>query len=149
MTEPASASTNAVGQRLVGAPSAHLALATTDGEMNAGSYGDWIEAMRERQTRQRDLSKWVANVADMATVCRQWLVFNPWAAEIVARFNSEPASVSLYVVIRDKETLSLAQRRIVSDMGLLLGGAFGVRVDACITSSRPENHSVILEPYAG
>ena len=133
-------------RQLAGPADSFLSIATDDGSLNAGTYGEWLEAMRTRQTMQKQFQEWVAVVGEMGKACREWLALqNDWAKEIAVRFNAEFPSVSLYVVARDPEQVTIERRRVVADMGLLLGGGFGVRAEARLTTARPENHTFIVE----
>lgn len=134
------------GQRVVAPAATHLAIAATDGnEVNAGSIEDWLAAMRIRQALQKDMTEWVKTTGELAGACRDWLALNSsWVREIAVRLNAEPASVSLYVVVKDSASITLEQRRSVADMGLVVGGGFGVRAEARIVGSRPVSLSFIL-----
>ena len=132
-------------RQIVGAATENLAIGSLDGEFNVAEIGQWIEAMRERQARQKFIDEWVKIVRDLGEAGRAWLRINrEWASEIAVRFNQEPANVALYVVAKNADAITVERRRDVADMGLLMGGGFGVRAEARITTSRPENHTFIL-----
>lgn len=111
-----------------------------------GPRGEWIKALRVLRAAERDMDEWVKTAGALAKACRQWLDINrEWAKEIAVRFNQEPNSVTMYVVLRNPGTVTLDQRRFVAGLGLLLGAAFQIYARAAAVSTRPADHGFIVD----
>ena len=111
-----------------------------------GRLAEWIRALRILRAAERRVNEWVVVAGMLSNACRGWLDLNrDWATEIAVRFNPDPTSVSLYVVLKNKGEVSLEQREFVADLGLALGNCFEIRAEARVVSARPEKHSFIVD----
>ena len=58
--------------------------------------------------------------------------------EVALRFYQHPDSLSIYVVMKPQEDITLQIRREVAQMGLVIGASFQVRAEACVLDRRPD-----------
>ena len=116
----------------------HLTL--SDGKsINAGTLDDWLEGMKMRQNVQKIVDDWVQTNSQLVADCRSWALVNmAWVREVAIRFNTEPRSLAIFVVLKDRNSLDLSKRRTVADLGLIVGGIYNVRSEARIVGERPE-----------
>lgn len=125
--------------RILEKPNHHLTI--SDGKtMNAGCLEDWLEGMQMRQNVQQLMDDWVRANSQLGSDCQQWVKVNSeWVREIAIRFNTEPRSLAIFVVVTDRSAINIAKRRTVADLGLIIGGIYGVRSEARIVGERPDN----------